>query len=132
MNQELDNVLERICNHDLRYKRDAYEFVLEALSFTQKKLNRPKHVTGKELLDGIKDLLLSQYGPMTLSVLDYWGVKNTEGFGQIVFNLVSNRILSRTEDDTMGDFKSGYDFKETFNVSYHRQLEKKISRMRSF
>lgn len=132
MNQEMDNVLERICVVDFRYKRDAYEFVMEALSYTQKKFNRPKHVTGKELLEGIKDLLIHKYGPMTLSVLDYWKVTTTEDFGQIVFNLVHNKILSKTEEDRMDDFKDGYDFKEVFNVGYRRQLERKISRMRSF
>jgi len=132
MNQELDNVLERICDRDLRYKLDAYEFVLEALSYTQKKFTRPKHVTGKELLEGIKDLLLNEYGPMTLFVLDYWGVKDTEDFGYIVFNLVHNKILSRTDEDRVDDFKGGYDFKDAFHAGYRRQLEKKISRMRSF
>ena len=131
MNRELDNILDKICQKDRRYRRDAYEFVMESLSFTQKKFRRPKHVTGEELLKGIKELLLDKFGPMALSVLDYWGVKNTEGFGNIVFNLVNNKVLSKTDEDTIESFKDAYDFKEVFGKEYKRRLHKRISRMRS-
>ena len=131
MNRELDNILEAICEKDERYKRDAYEFVMEALSFTQKKFRRPKHVTGEELLGGIRGLLLDRFGPMTLSVLKHWGIKNTEDFENVVFNLVNNKVLSKTEEDTIESFKKGYDFKEVFGVQYQRQLAKRISKMRS-
>jgi len=131
MNQEIDNIIERICEADKRYKRDVYEFVLEALSFTQKKIRRLKHVTGEELLEGIRQCLLEKFGPMTLSVLSHWGIEKTEDFGNIVFNLVDNKVLSKTEEDSIGSFKNGYDFKEAFGIKYQRQLEKKISKMRS-
>ncbi len=131
MHREFDNVLEQICVCDLRYKRDAYDFVMEALSHAQRKFKHPKHVSGQELLEGIKDLLLNKYGPLALSVLNHWGINKTEDFGHIVFNLVNNKILSKTEEDRFEDFKDGYDFHETFRIGYRRQLEKKISRMRS-
>ena len=131
MNRELDNTIEAICENDERYRRDAYEFVMEALTFTQKKYRRPKHVTGEELLTGIRELLLDKFGPMTLSVLEFWGIKSTEDFGNIVFNLVNHKVLSKTEDDTIESFKNGYDFKEAFGIEYQRLLEKRISKMRS-
>ena len=131
MNQEIDNIIEAICEADKRYKEDAYEFVLEALSFTQKKFRRLKHVTGEELLEGIRYCLLDKFGPMTLSVVTHWGIKTTEDFGNIVFNLVSNKVLSRTEEDSIESFKNGYDFKEAFGAGYQQQLAKKISKMRS-
>lgn len=131
MNRELDNVLEKICEKDIRYRRDAYEFIMESLSFTQKKFRRPKHVTGVELLKGIKELLLERFGPMALSVLQYWGVKTTEDFGNIVFNLVDNKVLSKTEEDTIVSFKDAFDFNEVFSKEYRKRLHRKISRMRS-
>jgi len=130
MNQEFYDTLDTICENDVRYRRDAYEFVMEALAYTQKKFKRTKHVTGVELLKGLRELLLRNFGPMTLTILQYWGIKSTEDFGNIVFTLVSNRILSKTEEDSIQSFKNGYDFKEVFGVGYKRQLEKKISRMR--
>ena len=131
MSQQFSSIIEEIYEKDPRYKMDAYAFVMEALSFTQKKLRSPKHVTGEEMLDGIRDLLLEKFGPMTMTVLNYWGIKNTEDIGHIVFNLVDNKILSKTEDDTLDNFRNAYDFEEVFYHGYRKQLAKKISRMRS-
>lgn len=130
MHREIDDVLSQICTGDRRYHLDAYEFVLEALSFTQKRFNRSKHVTGKELLEGIKKLLLDKFGPMTLTVLNHWGISSTEDFGNIVFNLVEKRILTKTEEDNIESFKNAFDFLLVFDKGYRRSLEKKISRMR--
>src|SRR3989338_1515490 len=122
MNREIDNIIDAICESDARYRRDAYECIMEALTFTQKKFRRPKHVTGEELLEGIREFLLDKFGPMTLSVLKYWGIKSTEDFGHIVFNLVDNKVLSKTEEDTVENFKNGYDFKEAFDAGYQKKL----------
>ena len=131
MHQQLDNTIDVICEKDSRYKRDAYEFVMEALSFTQKKFKRSTHVTGGELLEGIKEFLLEEFGPLTLSVLKYWGVKSTEDFGHIVFNLVEHKVLSKTEDDNIESFRNGYNFEEVFHNEYREKLAKKIRLMRS-
>lgn len=131
MNREFDDIIDAICEEDKRYRRDAYEFVMEALGFTQKKFRRPKHVTGEELLGGLRELLIEKFGPMTLSVLKHWGVKTTEDFGNIVFHLVNNKVLSKTDEDTMDSFKNGYDFNKVFGVEYQKQLHKKIGKMRS-
>ena len=132
MNQEFYNILEIICEKDSRYKQDSYEFVMEALAYSQKKFQRVRHVSGTELLEGMKELLLNKYGPMALSVLHHWGVGNTEDFGRIVFNLVENKLLSKAEDDDIQIFRDGYDFQEVFSQGYRRDLEKRISRMRAF
>ena len=87
MNEEFYYIISQIHQEDPRYHPDAYEFVMEALSFAQKKFKRTKHIDGREFLEGIKGLLMKKFGPMTLPVLDYWGVKKTEDFGNIVFNL---------------------------------------------
>ena len=132
MNQEFYNILEMICEKDSRYKQGSYEFVMEALAYSQKKFRRVKHVSGTELLEGMKELLLNKYGPMALSVLRHWGVGKTEDFGRIVFNLVENKVLSKAENDDIESFRDGYDFQEVFSRGYRRDLEKRISRMRSF
>ena len=130
MRKEYYSLYERITRRDPRYRADAYDFVLEALTYTQKKFRRPKHVSGRELLEGIKELLQFRFGPMTLSVLQHWGIQSTEDFGYIVFNLVENKALSKSADDDIEHFRDGYDFKEVFHFDYRRQLEKKISRMK--
>ena len=130
MKPQLDNLLTEIYANDTRYRPDAYEFVLEALSFTQKRFRRSKHVTGDELLNGIKELLMERFGPMALTVLRYWRISATEDFGNIVFNLVAKRVLSKTEDDRIEGFRNKYDFEAVFEKGYRSLLAKKISRMR--
>lgn len=132
MNQQFDAVLDTICHKDSRYKREAYEFVMEALSYTQKKFRRSKHVTGGELLIGIRQLLQKKFGLMTLTVLGHWGIKSTEDFGHLVFNLVGHKILSKTEEDTIESFRDGYDFREVFDVGYRKRFHRQVSRMRNF
>jgi len=131
MSNEFETIVEEIYEKDARYKEDAYVFVMEALAYTQKKYKRTKHVKGEEMLQGMKELLLKKFGPMTIMVLEHWGIKSTEDFGNIVFNLVENRVLSKTDDDSIEEFRDGYDFGEVFDSGYRRQLAKKISRMRS-
>jgi len=131
MSEKFDTIIEDIYEQDIRYKEGAYVFVMEALAYTQKKYKCTKHVKGEEMLQGMKELLLKKFGPMTLTVLKHWGINNTEDFGNIVFNLVENRVLSKTEDDNIEEFRDGYDFGEVFDSGYRKQLAKKISRMRS-
>ena len=131
INQEFYTIVDQICESDRRYKSDAYEFVMEALAYSQKKFKRSKHVSGEELLEGIKQLSLQKFGPLTLMVLRHWGITATEDFGSIVFNLVDNKILSKDSDDKVDSFQNGYDFHEVFDQGYRKQLEKRISRMRA-
>ena len=131
VNQEFYSLIDQICDVDPRYKSDAYEFLMEALAYTQRRYKRYKHVSGEELLEGIKQLLMHKFGPLTLLVLNHWGIKSTEDFGNIVFNLVDNKILSKDSEDNIDSFQNGYDFNEVFDRGYRKQLEKRISRMRS-
>jgi uncharacterized repeat protein (TIGR04138 family) len=118
-----EEIIDRIVQTDPRFQRDAYQFVREALDFTQKKLvktprNEPRHVTGQELLNGIRECALAQFGPMTLMVLNEWGVNRCEDFGEIVFNMVESGLLAKTKRDDRADFRTGYDFKEAFQLPY--------------
>ena len=104
-----------ITKKDPRYKPDAYEFVMRALWFTQRRLNREAHVTGKELLEGIREFGLEQYGPMTKAVFQHWGVEKTDDFGEIVFKMIENGLMGKNDNDSIDDFKNVYDFDEVFD-----------------
>ena len=106
----------QIIRRDPKYKPDAYEFVMQALWFTQKKFKIEGHVNGRQLLKGIKEFGLQQYGPMAKTVFEHWGINTTEDFGRIVFNMVNQGLLSKTEEDSPGDFKNVYEFKEAFDI----------------
>ena len=123
-------VIEEICVKDPRYKRDAYEFVMQALYFTQKKIKRQGHMSGKELLGGIRDFAVQEYGPMVKTLFYHWGITKTEDFGNIVFNMIDKKVLSKTENDSMGDFKDVYDFEKTFGNILRESVIKEISKVK--
>ncbi|MFH1854233.1 MAG: Minf_1886 family protein [Candidatus Omnitrophota bacterium] len=104
-----------VFDKDKRYGPEAYSFVMAALGFTTKKLGKKGHVTGGELLDGIKEYALSEFGPMTRTVLEHWGIKRTDDFGEIVFNMIDAGVLGKTEKDTKKDFANRFDFKDAFD-----------------
>ena len=78
------------------------------------------HVSGSELLEGIKDYALEKFGPMTLTLMNHWNIKKCRDFGDIVFNLVDHGILGRTENDSLADFEGGYNFQEAFEGPFCR------------
>jgi len=116
MAQNFYQKIETIIQGDSRYKTDAYEFLMQALMVTQKKLKKQGHISGKELLLGIREFALEQYGPMAKAVFSHWGIKTTEDFGEIVFNMVENGLLGKTEEDSRDDFKDVYDFDQALDV----------------
>ena len=115
---DFSEVLDQIVEKDTRYQKDAYFFLREALDYTQKTISKSnknivRHVTGQELLSGIRDYGLSLYGPMTLAVFNEWGLTCCEDFGELVFNLIEFGLLSKKPSDTREDFKGGFDFLKT-------------------
>jgi uncharacterized repeat protein (TIGR04138 family) len=118
-----ETIWETVISKDTRYSRDAYFFVREALDFTQEHIKKenggkPRHVSGQELLEGIRLFTLQQFGPMARTVLDEWGIRRCEDFGEIVFNMVEHKILSKTDKDSREDFKGGYDFRDAFEKPF--------------
>jgi len=119
-----DEVVDLILLQDHRYSREAYQLVRDALDFTKKNLTRGlpetenEHVTGQELLAGLRDYILAQFGPMSLTVLEEWGIKRCEDFGEIVFNIVEAGLFSKTDTDSRDDFQKGYDFDDAFRKPF--------------
>jgi uncharacterized repeat protein (TIGR04138 family) len=111
--------LESIVANNPRYHRDGYIFLRDALDFTTKQQKKIKgvsvrHVTGPELLDGVRQHALKEFGPMVMTVFDSWGIQSCEDVGHMVFNLIGAGVFGKTEEDSIKDFKNVYDFKEAF------------------
>jgi uncharacterized repeat protein (TIGR04138 family) len=126
-----EEALEIIHTKDPRYEKDAYLFVREALDFTQKNIGRDtrgrvRHVTGQELVGGLRDYALQQFGPMALTVFEQWGVHNCQDFGEIVFNMVDFGLLAKTENDNRMDFEGGYEFEEAFRKPFLPHAKQKL------
>jgi len=111
--------LDSIVASDPRYQRDAYVFLRDALDFTTKQQKKVKgatvrHVTGPELLGGVRQYALKEFGPLVMTVFDNWGIHSCEDIGNMVFNLIGAGIFGKTEEDSIEDFKDVYDFEESF------------------
>jgi len=119
----VDEALDKILERHPRYPREAYLFVREALDYTQKAVSKAarsqlRHVTGQELLAGIRAYALEQFGPMALTVFEEWNIRECLDFGRIVFNMIEAGILAKTEQDSLADFEGGYDFQEAFRKPF--------------
>jgi uncharacterized repeat protein (TIGR04138 family) len=121
-----DEAVELVLAKDSRYPREAYVFVREALDYTQKLAGKEargtiRHVSGQELLEGIRKFALNQFGPMTTTVFEEWNIRHCLDFGEIVFNMVEIGLLAKTEKDTRDDFQNGYDFTDAFRKPFWPQ-----------
>jgi uncharacterized repeat protein (TIGR04138 family) len=116
MPSNLEDRLKCVAARDGRYHINAYRFVYEALDYTVKQLEQKRHISGRELLEGIKNLAIEQFGALAVMVFDVWGLHKTDDFGNIVFNLVEAEMMSRSDDDTRDDFHDVYQFKDVFRI----------------
>lgn len=128
-----DEALDKILAANPRYARDAYHFLRESLDFTQKLISKEnkgkvRHVTGQELLEGIRQHALQQFGPMTVTVFAEWGVTNCKDFGEMVFNMVESSLLAKTEKDSRDDFQAGYDFTDAFEKPFWPERKLKAAK----
>jgi uncharacterized repeat protein (TIGR04138 family) len=107
-------VIAQIVAGQPRYAREAYFFVLASLQHVVSRLPRPRHVSGRELCEGIRHLAIDRFGLMAKQVLEHWGIQRTADVGAIVFQLIDAKLLSKTEQDAQSDFDDVYDFDDVF------------------
>jgi uncharacterized repeat protein (TIGR04138 family) len=116
-----DMMLKLILASDTRYTRDAYLFVQDGLFRTCVKQSgssktMPAHISGAELLEGLREFAIEKFGKQAKVTLNNWGVFKCVDFGEIVFNLIEAGLLAKQENDTKADFQNGYDFDTAFPV----------------
>jgi uncharacterized repeat protein (TIGR04138 family) len=117
--------LEQIVEEVGLYPIEAFEFVQEGLQYTVQKIHAKikdpeasRHVSGRELSAGLRDFALLQWGMLARTVLQRWNIHCTQDFGKIVFALVENGWMSKTDDDDITDFRNVFDFDTAFDDSY--------------
>lgn len=103
-----------------QYEEDAYYFLKECLDFTVQDLKKRKvqlkgnHLSGPQLLNGIRRHALEKFGPLALTVFHSWNIRSTRDFGVMVFQLVEAGVLGKTEEDRLEDFENCFDFDKAF------------------
>ncbi len=123
MAKNFHEVVQLIVRENPRYEPGAYFLVREGLDSTLRALKpghrrQPAHVSGQQLSEGLRAHILDQYGPMSRTLLDTWGIRSTEDFGKIVFTLIDYGILAKNERDRMEDFQDVFDFEEAFEFPF--------------
>ena len=124
--QKFDEAIDQVLTRDPRFDRAAYHFLRDARDYTlkvrKKACGAQGHITGPQLLEGIRQHALKSYGPMVPTVMEYWGVNRTEDFGSMVFSLVEEGIFGKTDTDSVDDFKNVYSFHDAFVAPFQPQL----------
>jgi uncharacterized repeat protein (TIGR04138 family) len=107
------------------YPEEAYRFVQQGLTFTVQKIHAAqtdpqasRHVSGRDLCEGLRELALKQWGLMARTVLSRWNITSTMDFGRIVFAMVEHDLLQKTENDRVEDFRQVFDFNTAFEKDY--------------
>ena len=106
-------IAERHRRMRLSFPPHAYVFLSEALKTAQEiagrhlvreRVDETHHISGQELLEGVRLLGLRQYGPMAPVVFRHWGLQSTDDFGRIVFEMIERGEMRKSERDKISDF----------------------------
>jgi len=112
----------RICSQDKRYLPEAYLFLHDGLMLTLQKVQeaekKPRQISGAELSDGLRLTALDQFGPMSKTVLNRWGIHTTRDFGELVFSMLNAGLLGKTDEDRIEDFDDLYTFDDVFRLPF--------------
>lgn len=113
------------------YPVEAFDFVQRGLHFTVEKLHgngedpeQDRHISGRELSEGLREFALMQWGMLAGTVLRRWNIRGTEDFGRIVFALVDNGWMKKTDEDTFDDFRNVFDFRTAFEEGYRIECKR--------
>ena len=128
---EILEKINQIIAEDPRYNANAYYFLLKCLNYSfdkfkkvfidSEKAEKSKHISGEQLLQGIGEIALLDFGYMTQAVFNCWGITKTQDWGEIVYNMILRNLLSESDTDCKVDFKDVYDFVDAFDKAFFKQ-----------
>ncbi|MEZ5977120.1 MAG: hypothetical protein R3F34_02755 [Planctomycetota bacterium] len=128
----MDDPLRKLALTDGRYAYEAYRFLMEGLDEAinatgrAEKQGPERHVTGREVLDGLVARALRTFGPLGARVWRSWGVVEPLDWGRIVFLMVENGMLNRRDSDSIDDFRQELDLGAVFEDGYTIELPDRI------
>ena len=121
MSDEPKKNLAEVVGEDGRYPLDAFAFLHEGLARAVRQIygeeaGEPgqRHVTGPQLCLALREEALEHWGMLARAVLDRWNIHATSDFGNMVYLLVNNGLMHKTEQDSLEDFDGVFDFDEAF------------------
>jgi len=118
-----------VVRRDSRYAYPAYLFIFEGLEYAQDRIDADeddddaRHVTGQEMLEGVRALAIREFGLLAWTVFRMWGIRTTDDVGEIVFNLIDAGLLSKHESDDRADFHDLFAWDQVLGDGYEIGLE---------
>ena len=124
-----------VVQRDPRFAYEAYEFVNQALEHTHKMLGRAPatenaepnetryDVSPRQWVEGICDFARQEFGLMARVVFRQWGIRRTDDFGAIVFNLIDAGLIRPSPDEGRADFHDLLDLDEALVHGFRIVLE---------
>ncbi len=132
MTDEPTRSLEEVVREDGRYPLEAFGFLHDGLARAVRGVysdveeeppapdegdpppRPPRHVTGQQLSEGLRDEAVDRWGLLARTVLGRWNVRATIDFGSMVYLLIENDLMQKTESDSIEDFRDVFDFATAF------------------
>ena len=122
--------MEEVIRGDGRYPLEAFAFLHDALNRAVGEVYGPgasapqdpegveaRHVSGEQLCNAMRDLALERWGRLAQPVLAKWNIHATIDLGHMVYLLVNNSFMRKTDEDSVEDFRDVYSFGDAFNVT---------------
>ena len=109
--------------HATPYPQEAFHFLERGLAFAANRVHgeskdgepeKNRHISGAQLSDGLRHYAISEYVLLARFMLARWHITRTRDFGEMVFALIEGGRLRKTEEDSLSDFDSVFDFASAF------------------
>src|SRR6185503_9616022 len=124
MSERLEKSLEELARQDRRYPPPAYLIVFEGLECALAKLPARRHVTPRELIEGVREAVLRDWGLLARTVLESWNIRTSGEIGDLVFNLIEKKLLVAGAEDSRAQFEDAFDFYEGLDRAFLDRLER--------
>ena len=125
MSDRPEKRLYEVIQADGRYSPDAFAFLQVGLARAVQEVygdgaeadeDRPHHVSGQQLCNSLRDEGRERWGMLARTVLNRWNIHETLDFGRMVYLLVENDLMQKTDEDSVEDFRDVYSFDEAFGA----------------
>jgi len=131
-----------LLKRDKRFSAGTYRFVNDVLSCVQQlgigenaptetldgdviEGDEERHITGQELCRIAVAFAVQSYGLMARKVLEELGIYSTSDLGDVVYNMISVGLMSKTPYDSREDFDAAFDLGEELESTFKFQYQGK-------
>ena len=121
MQQSFEKVIEILVERYPQYTEEAYEFMRAGMDSAADRFckdDKSPHLSARELYLGACAYALEEYGPLAARVLEFWGIKSSRDFGNIVYNLIEVGVFGKQKGDSPEQFDELPDLQQVLNAPY--------------